>query len=371
MSKNGQNIYQRKDGRWEGRYIKERVDGKARYGYVYGKSFREVEDKLRGAAEKADIDRELVLFRRIAADWLEQNKPQLKPASVARYSNILNSYLMEPLGDREIQAISRKDLYELGNALLLTGGIRQNGLSPKTVNSILSVVKSVFRYASTEKGYLVADIRNVCVKQPQNEIRVLSRAEQQKLSGYLQENISPCNLGILLCLYTGLRIGEICALKWMDIHIPEQYLYVHQAMQRIQMVDGASGKTEICISKPKSDCSVRRIPLPDEMNSLLKAEEKPGEAFVLTGLKDKYIEPRCMENYFKRTLDACGLKDVNYHALRHTFATRCVELGFDIKSLSEILGHSSVNITLNRYVHPSMELKQRNMNRLSELLAMK
>lgn len=110
-------------------------------------------------------------------------------------------------------------------------------------------------------------------------------------------------------------------------------------------------------------------PIPDEMLSLLVPEQKQDEAFILTGMVHSFIEPRCMENYFKAAVDACELKDVNFHALRHTFATRCVELGFDIKSLSEILGHSSENITLNRYVHPSMELKQKNMNMLSGLLA--
>lgn len=125
------------------------------------------------------------------------------------------------------------------------------------------------------------------------------------------------------------------------------------------------------ILPPKSDCSICRIPIPDEVMRLLKAARKQDDAFLLTGLVHSYIEPRCLENRFKAVSKECGLTDVNYHALRHTFATRCVELGFDIKSLSEILGHASVNITLNRYVHPSMDLKQRNMNLLSDLLTTK
>ena len=125
------------------------------------------------------------------------------------------------------------------------------------------------------------------------------------------------------------------------------------------------------IQSPKSDCSIRKIPFPDEMLSLMLPYQAQEEAFLLTGMVHSFIEPRNLENHFKAATKECDIYDVNFHALRHTFATRCIELGFDIKSLSEILGHASVNITLNRYVHPSMELKQKNMNKLSGLLTTK
>lgn len=374
MSRQGKNIYQRKDGRWEGRYIKDHKDGKARYGYVFGKSYEEAERKLDDIVRPASGfagNKETGLFSSVSEDWLENLKPQLKPASIARYSNILTSYLMPEYGSRHLEKITRDDVSSLSRKLLMEGGMKKAGLAPKTVNSILSVMKNIFDYASSEKGMRTASIQDISVKQPQKPLRILSRNEQQKFSQYLMGNLTPCNLGILLCLYTGLRIGEICALKWIDIYFEEQYLYVHQSMQRIQIIDGESKKTEVQISTPKSDFSIRRIPLPDEMLVLLKTSQKQDDAFLLTGLVHSFVEPRCMENYFKAAVEECGLEDVNFHALRHTFATRCVELGFDIKSLSEILGHSSVNITLNRYVHPSMELKQKNMNMLSDFLTTK
>lgn len=126
-----------------------------------------------------------------------------------------------------------------------------------------------------------------------------------------------------------------------------------------------SKKTKVLIGPPKSECSIRKIPIPSEMLQLLVQVKRQNEAFLLTGMIHSYIEPMCMENRFKTVIDKCGVSQLNFHALRHTFATRCIELGFDIKSLSEILGHANVNITLNRYVHPSMDLKQANMNRLS------
>ena len=258
-----------------------------------------------------------------------------------------------------------------GRELLTVGGTKATGLSPKTVNSSLSVMKNIFEYARREKNLQVADISDISVKQPQKPMRVLSRSEQQRLSQYLCFDPSPCHLGMLLCLYTGLRIGEICALRWEDICFAEQYLYVHHTMQRIQILGSREKKTKVVIQPPKSDCSIRKIPIPDEVLQFLRPAQRNGDAFLLTGLAQTYIEPRNMENQFKAAASDCGISDVNFHALRHTFATRCVELGFDIKSLSEIMGHANVNITLNRYVHPSMELKQKNMNMLSSLLTTK
>lgn len=313
-----------------------------------------------------EADKE-VCFRQVAEDWFVFLKPRLKESSIIKYRNILNLYLLPEYGERRMSEISRADITAFGNELLTRGGARQKGLSPKTVTGIIALMKSIFGYAVQEMAFPAPDIRGVCVKQPQKPLRVLSRVEQQKLSSYLCRNLSPCNLGVLTCLYTGLRIGEICALQWGDILFDEQYLYVHKTMQRLQTLSEEGAKTEIRISAPKSECSVRRIPIPGELFRLLVSCRQPDDAFLLTGYPERYIEPRTMENRFKLTLAHCGISNAHFHTLRHTFATRCVELGFDVKSLSEILGHSTVNITMNRYVHPSMELKQKNMDMLSDL----
>ena len=153
--------------------------------------------------------------------------------------------------------------------------------------------------------------------------------------------------------------------------LDEQCLYVHHTMQRIQTNGVPEKKTAVVILPPKSNCSIRKIPIPNEISQLLQSLQKQDDAYLLTGMVNSYLEPRSMENRFKTVIRECDIRDINFHALRHTFATRCVELGFDIKSLSEILGHASVNITMNRYVHPSLELKRKNMNLLSELLTTK
>lgn len=142
-------------------------------------------------------------------------------------------------------------------------------------------------------------------------------------------------------------------------------------MQRIQNHNTKGPKTRIVITTPKSACSIRVIPIPDVLVEVLTLYQKTTSGYFLSNSDQKYVEPRIMQNHFKKVLKECAVAPANYHALRHTFATRCIELGFDIKSLSEILGHASVNITMNRYVHPSLELKKANMQKLSSLLTVK
>ncbi len=370
MSRHGKNIYLRKDGRWEGRYQKCRENGKVKYGYVFGKTYEEAEQKLnKQASEEPKISNES--FETISSEWLRLQKPELKLSSVAKYKNTLHNYLIPQYGSRDVDSITRNEVTEFSRDLLISGGKRSEGLSAKTVNSVLSVMRNIFQYASREKGLPVADISDISMKQSQKPLRILSQNEQQKLNEFLCGDLTFCNLGILVCLYTGLRIGEVCALKWEDMLLEEPCIYVHKTMQRIQLFDDEERKTKVVILPPKSDCSIRRIPLPENLLSLLLTNQKSGDAFLLTGTANAYIEPRTLENHFKAVAKACDIPNVHFHVLRHTFATRCVELGFDAKSLSEILGHANVNITMNRYVHPSMDLKKKNMNRLSDLLTTK
>lgn len=171
--------------------------------------------------------------------------------------------------------------------------------------------------------------------------------------------------GVLLSLYTGIRIGELCSLQWQDFSSCGDVLSVRKTIQRVQNTNStADRKTKVIITEPKSQCSKRDIPIPTFLMEYIRRFRAEDSAFVLSGQQEKYVEPRTMQNHFKRYIKQSGIAPAGFHALRHTFATRCVEVGFEIKSLSEILGHSSVTITLNRYVHSSFELKANNMNKL-------
>ncbi|MCM1218539.1 MAG: site-specific integrase [Lachnospiraceae bacterium] len=377
MPRKGENIYKRKDGRWEGRYIKEREKNeKIHYGYLYGKSYKEVKTKMAEISaiqtKKEEMARkEQVTFDRLAEDWLQNKSLFFKESTRVRYQNLLKLYILPEFGKCAPEQLTYARICTFHTGLLLNGGSCKKGLSSKTVSDILSLLYSIFRYAERKDIYIPAGNVTISVKQEKKQIRVLSPDEQKKLCDYLGKEQRLLNLGILLCLFTGLRIGEICALTWKDISAEEQCIYVHKTMQRLQTNEQDGQKTYILISAPKSSCSIRKIPVPGEIFERLESVRSLPEAYFLTGVSSKYVEPRTLQYQFKRILEKCGVEDANFHALRHTFATRCVEVGFDIKSLSEILGHANVNITLNRYVHPSMDLKRENMNKLVEFFAVK
>lgn len=380
MSRRGENIYKRKDGRWEGRYIKCHINGKAQYGYIYAKTYKEAKERLNQAQKlNMNTDTEItksvkiqseITFYEISTQWLKMKAATIKHSSYIRYLNLLNTYLYPQYRDTLIEDISPASIDSYINMLLTRGKINKTGLSPKTVQCIISLLKSIIDYAYRMNLISPISISYISIKQEQKPMRILSITDQNALTVYIYEHLSPSNIGILLCLYTGMRIGEICALKWSDILWEEHCILIERTLQRLQNNNNTTTKTSIIISAPKSFCSIRKVPLPDELYNLLLEYRQNDEAFILTGTIS-YIEPRTMQNRYKSILKQCNIQDLNFHSLRHTFATRCIELGFDVKSLSEILGHANVNITLNRYVHPSIEQKQRNMNLLADLLSVK
>lgn len=375
MARRGENIYKRKDGRWEGRYIKGRdSNNKAIYGYIYGSTYRDVKKNLQikknTVLETDTISNNFVLFSIVANEWLKSMAPKFKESTKIKYHNLLKMYILPKLGEISIQEITTVQIDQFCNELLASGGKNGSGLSTKTVTDVLCLIKSIIRYAISEGICSSCDISTIKIKPSPKEMRVLTLGEQQQLCDYLLNNPDIQNVGILLCLFTGIRIGEVCALSWDDISFKENTIFIHQTMQRIQTTNDEA-KTKIIITTPKSQCSIRTIPIPESIASILKNVGVEKKGYFLSGSVSKYIEPRTMQNHFKTVLQKADIKKANFHSLRHTFATRCVELGFDIKSLSVILGHSSVNITMNRYVHPSMELKRKNMQRLSDLFNVK
>lgn len=378
MAKRGENIYKRKDGRWEARVIKNYSEnGKAIYTYFYGRTYKEAKDKMfkflppiaEHPASISNTVESAICFGIVLDAWLENKKVRLKNSSYVKYLNLINIHIKPSLGHYTLTSITGAVLTSYITEKFKTG--RQNspgGLSEKTIKDIISIVKSALRYAKDEG--LLSDVININLTLPRDkpkEMRVFTKEEQSIFEKYLCSELDISKLGVLLCLYTGLRVGEICALLWSDISLDEHMLTISRTMQRIQTMDDAcSSKTKVIITDPKSDCSTRTIPLPDCLIDKLKMY-KPvfSNAYFLTGETERYIEPRTYQNHFKSYIEGSGIKNANFHSTRHTFATRCVELGFEIKSLSEILGHANVNITLNRYVHPSFDLKRDNMNKLT------
>ena len=377
MPRKGENIYKRKDGRWEGRYIKSRGGKKTIYGYVYAKSYSEVKQKLNlkraeyvWEEDKPSMEsKKDASFSNVSYLWLMSIKSSVKESTWIKYRNILNCQITPKIGAKNISTIDYETVSKMCSEMLISGDKSGKGLSSKTVSDTLSVIKAVIKYAGRMKFITDRTVLDVSVKLKPSRLRILSHAEEQLLFKQITTDMDFTDLGILVCMFTGIRIGELCALTWEDVSLESNTIRIHRTMQRIQTPDGPN-KTKILIAEPKSQCSVREIPIAKILRGFLELHQDE-KGYVLTGKTDKFIEPRTMQNRYKSILDTCNISNANFHTLRHTFATRCIEVGFDVKSLSEILGHANVSITLNRYVHPSMELKQKNMDKLSELFAVR
>ena len=375
MPRTGQNIYKRKDGRWEGRYHKGRgSDGKIAYGSVYGRTCADVKRKL--SLRRADeplppptasaAGNNNTTFPDVARQWLSVISLKVKPSTYAGYVKSLDLHILPQLGQRKMHHLTAADVSRFAKDKLESGRADgKGGLSVKTVRDMLSIIKAIVDFACNENilcsGFLIP-----YPMQRQRTMRVLSRQEQAALEKVLQHTPDIHKLGILLCLYTGLRVGEVCALRWQDISPDFTKLSVRQTLQRIQNTSDDGSKTTIHIDTPKSRCSQRDIPIPRFLLPYLRRFAHSNHAFFLGTADAEFTEPRTMQNHFARCVKAAGIAAANFHATRHTFATRCIEAGVDAKSLSEMLGHASVNITLNRYVHSSSEQKRLGMDKLEK-----
>ena len=370
MARHGENIYKRKDGRWEGRFVTGRIGGRTSFGYVYGRTYAETKAKRAAAcsawiAHNDDVMLTKRKLRAVGNDWLMAAKPLLKESTLIKYADYLRWYIFPEFGHMDMGEITNPDVYKFRQKMLGSGGVKGMGLSTKIVSEVLRIIRRLGEHA-LNSGIAVGFAPDFdALKQRKKPMRILNVQEQEKLCAYLEKYRSITNIGILLCLATGIRLGEVCALKWDDISLDKKELCVHKTLYRISTNGGDNeAKTKIIITTPKSISSIRVIPLPEKLCQTMAPLYKRGWYF-LGEKKGKFMEPRTMQNRFESTIRVCGLEEVNFHALRHTFATRCIEAGFDVKCLSEILGHSSVATTLNRYVHPSMDLKHKCMAKLS------
>lgn len=371
MARKGENIYRRKDKRWEARYIRgRRPDGRARYGYCYAGTYAEVRRK-RNEAEAALTDGRPAVpaagpgrFSHYCDEWLRMSRTRVKESTFVKYRGNMEKHVKPRLGGCPVRSLSSAAVEEFSYGLL-----SEDRLSPKTVRDILTMLKGVLRYTAREAPEGLRTIDIVYPKETRKETRVLTLSEQERFIGFLRTDLDDYKFGMLLGFFTGMRIGEVCALRWKDVSMGERVIRVGATMQRLRD-NGADreAKTRVVITDPKSGNSVRVIPMTDNLTALLRTRKvRNREAFVLTGDTESYIEPRSLQYRFRKYAGFCGIEGASFHTLRHTFATRCVEVGFDLKSLSEILGHSSPRVTLERYVHSSMELKRNNMKKLETL----
>lgn len=377
MARRGENITKRKDGRWEARVIYgHKPDGKAIYKFLYGKTYREVRDRklqfLTEIDKKAEnIDKK---FDDILDEFVTQLGYTVKRSTYARYRSIIDVHIRPYFGAYSATQICAKEIDLFTKQKLDTGRTDQRGgLAPKTVSDILSVLSGAIKFAEAH-GYDMSKANLFAKPRIESKItEVLSINEEVHLVKHMNNSDDCEKFGVILCLHTGLRIGELCALRWADIDLDNRVIFINKTMQRLSIHSSCNIKkrTEIVITSPKTSSSMRIVPIPDSLVRNLqyyKLKASGSNPYFLTAT-DSYIEPSNYYAKYQRWLKQCGVRPHPFHVLRHTFATRCIENGFDPKSLSEILGHSDVKMTLSRYVHPSMDVKRRELNRLALFLS--
>lgn len=363
MPRRGENIYRRKDGRWEGRYIADRrPDGRAHYRSVYGATYSDVRRKLANQREenqKQQLRGCTMTVNELLAHWQSENN-HIKSTSRERYRALIQKHIKPELGAHRVCDLTEEILNNFVDQKLKLGRLDgKGGLAPKTVNDICVVVRSALKLARRKYRYSgKEEIRTPAIKP--KKIEIFSNWECSKISTAVLHNPTIDHLAYILCLETGIRLGEVCALRWSDIDFANGLLHIRRTAYRVNY----GGYTELVIQTPKSTSAERTIPLTAKMLSLLRPLEKTG--YLLTG-KETPMEPRTMQYRFQRFLRSLGIPNRNYHILRHSCATRCVEHGMDIKSISEILGHANVQTTLRMYVHPSIESKRSGLELASTL----
>lgn len=365
MGRKGESIFLRNDGRYEARYIKG-YDAlkKAKYGFVYAKSYQEAKKKRNimvlgysnNVVKSVDVNADL--FNQAIDMWLIHIKSRVKESTYSLYVQIVDKHIRPKFGKYKITEITNQVLEEYINEKLDGGRVdKKGGLSNKTVIDIVRVIKQILKYHG-----IVLNVSTI--KKNLKNVEIFNINEVITIKNNTEYSDDRLLFGIYICLYTGMRIGEICALKNGDIDYYNGLISIKNTLIRIKNNDyDNSKKTKIIISKPKSVKSIRTIPLSDIMCERLKSFSGNKDDYFLTNSK-RIMEPRCYYNFYRGNLEKWNIPYKKFHALRHTFATKCIESGFDVKALSEILGHANINITLNLYVHPTIEQKRKYMNLL-------
>lgn len=362
MEKTGITITKRKDGRYVGKFIAEYADnGKAQYHYVYGKTYEEAENKVLIGREIATryLSGRYITVEKIYVEWLNAVVNRVKESTLANYQNKFEKHILPEFGDVPCADLTAGRINAFINKKLA------DGLSASYVRDIFTVFKTMLKYAQEEYGFRLSLKNVVLPKAERKQVEKISDTEQKKLVSCLKANMSLTAFGILLSLFMGLRIGELCGLKWEDVDFQHKVLHIRRTVQRISSTNG-NRKTKIVISAPKSATSFREIAIPDMLMEYFEMFRDEADHFILSGT-DKPVEPRTMQYRYKKIMRSAEVENHNYHKLRHTFATNSAEKGFNVKALSAVLGHSSVTLTLNRYIHPDRTYERRLMNMCMQL----
>ena len=294
--------------------------------------------------------------------WKKNKKQYVKKSSFSAYTLLIENHILPIFGAK--YSIEEAEVQEFVFQKL------DSGLSQKTIKDILIVLKMILKYGAKHKwvNYTPFEIQ-FPTEREKHTIEVLNRADQKKIMNYIQDHFTFRNLGVYICLSSGMRIGEVCALTWEDLDTEKGVISVNRTIQRIYMIEDGKRKTELILDTPKTKNSIREIPISKDLLRILKPFKKivNPSFFVLTN-DIKPTEPRTYRSYYKNLMEHLKMPDLKFHGLRHSFATRCIESNCDYKTVSVLLGHSNISTTLNLYVHPNMEQKKKAIEQMFKTL---
>ena len=297
--------------------------------------------------------------------WKQEKKQFVKKSTYAAYSLIIDTHILPIFGEmKSIDEITVQKfvLYKLGS-----------GLSQKSIKDILIVLRMILKYGSKHNlcTYIPFDI-HFPTECEGSQLEVLSIANQRRIMEYIESNFTFRNLGIFICLSSGIRIGEICALTWDDIDTNNGTIHIRRTIQRIYINENGIRRTELLIDTPKTSTSMRDIPMTKDLLNMVKPLKKivNSKFYVLTNDSNP-TEPRTYRNYYKRLMIQLDIPLIKFHGMRHSFATRCIESNCDYKTVSVILGHSNISTTLNLYVHPNHEQKKKCIDKMMKQIQLK
>lgn len=301
-----------------------------------------------------------ILYKDWIYTWLLEKKDYIKESTYANYSNNIFNHIIPKLGNYYLNELNHKVIQDFLLELSKNGRKDNNGgLAEKTIKDITIIIKGSIKKGINEDKIKHIELTfNYPKDNKENKLYVLTKREQNKITNYILENINSRNIGLLISLYSGIRIGELCALRWEDVDFKKNCLTINKTIQRVYIKDKDKNISKVIITTPKTKNANREIPINKDFLEILKKVKSDKKHYILTG-NEKYVEPRTYRKYFNKILDELKIKHFNFHSLRHTFATNCISLGVDYKTVSELLGHANVNITLNLYVHPRYSQKKK------------
>ncbi|MGX7202484.1 integrase [Enterococcus plantarum] len=358
MSRKGENIYKRKDGRWEGRYKKGRKEsGQLQYGYIYGKTYGEVKERLYSFKLKYQTIIQLhgestLSYEEWGGIWLKQQQGLIKHSTYTSYLYKLKKYIFPVIGQTPLNQLTTNQIQELIEEF------QKRDLESTTIHVLYQILKKSLKEAVEQKRILQTPCQMIRLpKKKKNRASALTKKEQERLEKKAKTLPLYKGLPVLLALNAGLRIGEIAALRWEDVDLDQRIIHIHQTFQRLPL-EMENQKTQLVFDNSKTESSNRVVPISFSLYKYLKKWRKKAPGAYVCSNKSTPSEPRLLTYYFHEIREICGINSVHFHQLRHTFATRCIESNGDIASVSKLLGHTSTQTTLDIYTDSLLESRQ-------------